>query len=321
MAAPPRLGVLINRFGGRDRRALRNLRAALAEAGDRVVVRESESARRCSGALDALLAESVAAIAIAGGDGTLHHAITHLLNRVPGAPLPPLAVLPTGTTNVTARDIGASMSPANELSALLTRIAPERLPSGLVARRVMAVRIGEETVPRYSLMGGGAGIYQGTVLIRRHLRRWGARGALGPIAGMIRMIGPLMMGRNPIQPIAAAITADGVSLSPSSYLAILLSSLHTLSPGVTPFWGTGPGGLRLTLVRQAPRHFARAMWPALRGREGRFTTAANGYASLNAQSIEIRMTGGFVLDGEILELREDQPLRVTAGPELTFLRG
>src|SRR6202007_1083157 len=88
VAAAPRLGVLLNRFGGRDRRALRHLRAALAEAGDRVVVRESESARRCGDALEALLAEGVVAIAVAGGDGTIHHAITWLLNRSPGMPLP-----------------------------------------------------------------------------------------------------------------------------------------------------------------------------------------------------------------------------------------
>lgn len=321
MAAAPRLGVLLNRFGGRDRRALRRLRTALAEAGGRVVVHESESARRCGDALEALLGEGVAVIAVAGGDGTLHHAISYLLGRAPDSPLPPLAILPTGTTNVAAHDIGANMSPAGELRALLTRVAPERLPSGLVTRRSMAVRIGDAVVPRYGLMGGGAGIYQGTVLIRRHLRRWGARGQLGPIAGMTRMIGPLLIGRNPITPVEANISADATALPPACYLLILLSTLHSLSPGVTPFWGTGAGALRLTLVRKQPRHFARAIWPALGGRPGMLTTPENGYISLNADSLEIRMNGGFVLDGEILELREDQPVRITAGPELTFLRG
>jgi len=321
VAAPPRLGVLINRFGGRDRRVLRRLRAALAEAGDRVVVRESESARRCGGALDALLAEDVVAIAVAGGDGTLHHAITYLLNRAPGAPLPPLAILPTGTTNVAAHDIGANMSPAGELGALLARIHHDSLPSGIVVRHSMAVWIGDAVAPRYGLMGGGAGIYQGTVLIRRHLRRWGARGALGPIAGMTRMIGPLLIGRNPITPIGAGIRTNATALPPAHYLLILLSTLHSLSPGVAPFWGAGLGALRLTLVREAPQRFARAIWSALRGRPGALTTPENGYISLNADDIEIRMNGGFVLDGEILELREDQPVRVSAGPELAFLRG
>lgn len=321
MAVPPRLGVLINRFGGRDRRVLRRLRGALAEAGERVVVRESESARRCGGALESLLAEGVVAIAVAGGDGTLHHAITYLLNRPSGAPLPSLAILPTGTTNVAAHDIGASMSPTRELQALLVRITRDRVPSGIVTRRAMAVRIGEDAAPRYSLMGGGAGIYQGTVLIRRQLRRLGARGALGPIAGMVRMIGPLLIGRNPIMPVAAAISIDATPLPPARYLSILLSTLHSLSPGVKPFWGSGSGELRITLVRESPRHFMRAVWPALRGRQGTVTTPDNGYISVNADVIEIRMNGGFVLDGEILELRMDQPLRVTTGPEVLFLRG
>ena len=321
MAAPPRLGVLLNRFGGRDRRALRRLRAALAEAGDRVIVRESESARRCGDALEALLAEGVVAIAVAGGDGTVHHAITWLLNRPPGTPLPPLAILPTGTTNVTAHDIRADMSPARELRGLLDRILRERIPSGLVPRRTMAVRLGDEVAPRYSLMGGAAGIYQGTVLIRRHLRRLGARGALGPIAGMVRMIAPLLVGRNSIEPVASGITADAIPLPPARYVLILLSTLHSLSPGVSPFWGSGPGALRLTLVREQPRRFVRAVWPGLRGRQGSATTPENGYLSLNADVLEIRMNGGFVLDGEILEVREDQPVRVTTGPELLFLRG
>jgi diacylglycerol kinase family enzyme len=313
--------VLLNRFGGRDRRSLRRLRTALAEAGDRVVVRESESARRCGDALEALLAEGVVAIAVAGGDGTVHHAITWLLNRAPGAALPPLAILPTGTTNVTAHDIRADMSPARELNGLLDRILHDRIASGLVPRRTMAVRVGDEAMPRYSLMAGGAGIYQGTVLIRRHLRRWGARGALGPIAGMVRMIGPFLIGRNPIAPVAASITTDATELPSARYVLILLSTLHSLSPGVSPFWGSGAGALRLSLVREAPRHFARAIWPALRGRPGSATTPENGFLSLNADALEIRMSGGFVLDGEILELREDQPVRVATGPELLFLRG
>lgn len=320
MAAPQRLGVLLNRFGGRDRRALRHLRTALAEAGDRVVVRESESARRCGVALEALLAEGVVAIAVAGGDGTVHHAITWLLNRSPGAPLPPLAILPTGTTNVTAHDIRANMSPAGELRGLLDRIRQDRIPSGLVTRHTMVVRVGDETTSRYSLMGGAAGIYQGTVLIRRHLRRLGARGMLGPIAGMARMFAPLLVGRNPLTPVSADITADGTPLAPARYILILLSTLQSLSPGVMPFWGSGTGALRLTLVRESPRHFARVVWPALRGRPGPAATPENGYVSLNTGALEIRMTGGFVLDGEILELREDQPLRVTTGPELVFLR-
>lgn len=321
MTAPPRLGVLLNRFGGRDRRALRRLLSALAAAGDRVVVRESESARRCGDALEALLADGVVAIAVAGGDGTIHHAITYLLSRPAGDPLPPLAILPTGTTNVTAHDIGASMSPARELRGLLLRIARGTLPAGLATRHAMAIRIGDEGTPRYGLMGGGAGIYQGTVLIRRHLRRLGARGALGPLAGMARMLGPLLIGRNPTEPVGATVTVDGTTLPPVRYLAILLSSLHSLSPGVTPFWGTGPGPLRLTLVREAPRRFVRAVWPALRGRAGTETTPENGYISLNADAIEIRMNGGFVLDGEILALHEAQPVRVGVGPQIVFVRG
>ena len=320
MAAAPRLGVLLNRFGGRDRRALRRLRAALAQAGERVVVRESESARRCGDALESLLAQDVVAVAVAGGDGTVHHAITWLLNRAPGATLPPLAILPTGTTNVTAHDIRADMSPAGELRGLLDRISCGGIASGLVARRTMAVQVGDDTAPRYSLMGGAAGVYQGTVLIRRHLRRLGARGALGPIAGMARMIGPLLIGHSPIAPVAASIAADAIPLPNARYVSILVSTLHSLSPGVSPFWGSGPGAVRLTLVREAPRHFARAVWPALRGRASPLTTPENGYISLNVGSLELCMSGGFVLDGEILELREDQPMRVTAGPELLFLR-
>ncbi|MBX3501119.1 MAG: hypothetical protein KF889_16890 [Alphaproteobacteria bacterium] len=321
MTVAPRLGVLLNRFGGRDRRALRRLQAALTEAGGRVVVRQSESARRCGDALESLLAEDVAALAVAGGDGTVHHAITYLLNRPRGAPLPPLAILPTGTTNVAAHDIGASMSATRELRALLDRILHRRESAGLMSRHTMAVRIGDEAAPRHSLMGGAAGVYQGTVLIRRRLRRLGARGALGPIAGMARMIGPLVLGRNPIQPVAVAIAADGSSLPAVPYIAVLLSTLHSLSPGVSPFWGRGAGVLRLTLVRESPRCFARAVWPALQGRQGAATTPENGYVSLNADALQIRMNGGFVLDGEILELSEDRPMTIAAGPQLMFLRG
>jgi hypothetical protein len=185
----------------------------------------------------------------------------------------------------------------------------------------MAVSWQGKAMPSYGLFGGGAGIHQGTLMSRRSVDRLGMRDAAGPIAGLMGLVGPLMIGRNPIRPVAAGIVHDGVVQDRRDYIAIAVSTMERLILGLSPFWGTGPGAIRLTTVAARPKRFSRVALPLLSGRPPPDATPENGYRSVNARHVEIDMTGGFVLDGEMFELEAGRPMRVDTGPEITFVRG
>jgi hypothetical protein len=321
VASPaPTIGVVINRKSGRNRAGLGDLRNLIVQSPE-VVARETSDRAEAAEALREFNARGVEVVAVAGGDGTLQRVFGLLYNeRIFDTP-PLLGVLPGGTTNMIGYDIGAARKPAKELAALLARARTGRLGEGRVQRRLIAVHRPDRPRPSYGLFGGGAGIHQGTMISRRSVDRIGMRDAAGPLTGLLGLVGPLMIGRNPIKPVPANISHDQVVRERRDYIAILVTTMDRLILNICPFWGTGPGAIRLTTVTAKPRRFSRLILPLLMGRPPPEATPANGYSSVNAEHVEIDMTGGFVLDGEMFELEAGRPLRLDTGPEVTFVRG
>ena len=173
--------------------------------------------------------------------------------------------------------------------------------------------------PAYGLFFGAAGVVQGTLLSRRSVDRIGMRDSAGPLTGLLSLAGPMLLGRNPVRPVAARVVLDGETLPAARYLALAATTMHRLSLGIDPFWGTGPGAIKVTLVREHPRRLARVLWPALHGRRHPDLTPENGYISRNVDALEVEIAERVVLDGEFYQAEPGAPLSVTAGPALTFV--
>jgi len=101
--------------GSRNRGRMRRFAVALAGIGLRVAVRQT----RCAGDAEVLAASLHAGgdglLCIAGGDGTINEAINGL-----AAPMPTVALLPLGTANVLAAELGLPSDPAR-LAAVVAR--------------------------------------------------------------------------------------------------------------------------------------------------------------------------------------------------------
>lgn len=106
---------------------------AAAGAEGRATVAEGEALSR---ALDAAFASDAEAILVGGGDGTIIAAAERLLaeGRAGGA-CRPLGIVPLGTANLLARDLGIPLSPEAALPALLAGTT-RRIDVGLVNGRI-----------------------------------------------------------------------------------------------------------------------------------------------------------------------------------------
>src|SRR5688500_19870745 len=95
---------------------------------------EVEEADQIGEAMRTIARIEPAVLAINGGDGTVQAVLTELHNGGHfGAGAPPVAVLPSGKTNLIALDLGARGDPVEALDKLLT-IARADLAPHLVAR-------------------------------------------------------------------------------------------------------------------------------------------------------------------------------------------
>ncbi len=143
-AAPSSVLLVVNPVAGQRRHGLVNgVVAHLRRNGATVDVVETaapgdarRAAERCDGRRYGILA-------IAGGDGTVNEAVNGLVDRGGAAPAPLLAIVPLGTANVLAHELGLGFSAAAVARTILAgqavplhpgEVRPDADPDGLPRR-------------------------------------------------------------------------------------------------------------------------------------------------------------------------------------------
>ncbi len=102
-----RVLVVFNPIAGRRRRSrYEAVIAALEKLGCRITIRETRCRGDAQAFAGAVLRDEFDVIAVAGGDGTINEVANGL-----GPAAPPLAVIPLGTANVLAAEIGLPIDP------------------------------------------------------------------------------------------------------------------------------------------------------------------------------------------------------------------
>jgi diacylglycerol kinase (ATP) len=309
-----RLAVLSNANGGGGRRRRRVMRVLDATAGVTHVV--THSVDEVPAALDALLAARPAALAVHGGDGTLQTLLTEWTRRDDGAALPPLAVLPGGTTNMSARDLSGPGGLLRQLRGYLALrdVPPERWRT--VDRPALAVVSADGERHAGLFLGLGA-VVRGVELWQRALRRRARAGDWGVSVAVARAAWGLMR-RHPAYaaPVQVGIAIDGGAVEGADVSALMVTALRGLVLGMRPYWGKGAGPLACTWMEErAARpalHLPRALW----GRGGRIPPDA-GFHSRSATRVRLDVDAPWLLDGEVLPAAG--PLELEATPPLRFV--
>ncbi|MEE9140116.1 MAG: YegS/Rv2252/BmrU family lipid kinase [Alphaproteobacteria bacterium] len=115
--------------GARSRRRYRAVLAALEARGCRVTVRETRRRGHAEAIAADARAEDFDVLAVAGGDGTVNEAVNGL-----GPASPPLGVIPLGTANSLAFEIGLGLASAR-IARTLAECPPVPVPVGQVDGR------------------------------------------------------------------------------------------------------------------------------------------------------------------------------------------
>jgi len=320
--------LIISNATARARHRVPAIRKVLPESGALV-----HSVTRQAGELAALVGhdrwQPEDLLVVNGGDGSVQHVLTHLLNHCPPTRLPRLACLPGGTTNMTAFDINAHRSFRRCLGTL-GRVAaadPHRCPTAPrpvvrvlpqtdeVGARGEDVARGEEA--RYGLFFGTGTIVQGIEYFHQRVRPSGGRHELGAGVAMARALWGILRGQPPFaEPLRMSVLAAGL-LAPGADAAcsngdapgweplavrlLLVTALDRLFLGMRPYWsdGAADGALRATLVESRAPRLMRSMPRLLRGRPGPAMTPATGYHSGRTDEVRLRFRGSYTLDGEL----------------------
>jgi diacylglycerol kinase family enzyme len=313
------IAVISNPRSGHNRRHFAEIAAALAARPEvRHFVTASE--KELPDILAELHRHPPALLVVNGGDGTAA-AVFGALDALPAERRPPLALLPAGTANMTAGDVGIRGSLRAALRRLLAWMEAPVGAGTLVERSVLRVEAGGQA-PRYGMFLGAGLIMAGTEYAHRALHARGLRDDFSLGLGLLRTLWGLAR-REPdfrrSQPLALAF--DGVARREYDALILAVSTLERLFLGIRPFWGGEDGPLALSLIETRAPRLLRNFPGLLRGRPGAGATPAAGYHSHRARDLALTLDGACNLDGEILQASSALgPLRVSAAGPLRFLR-
>ena len=138
----PRVALLSNPRSTGNIAQLPRIREYCAEHPD-IFHYEVEHASQIGEAMKVIARIQPKVLAINGGDGTVQAALTELYNGGHfGDEPPPVAVLPSGKTNLIAFDLGARSDPIETLERLI-ELARTDLKPHTVARELIALRHGD----------------------------------------------------------------------------------------------------------------------------------------------------------------------------------
>ena len=246
---------------------------------------------------------------IEGGDGTVRTVLTAMLNSYDKSQiLPAVSILPRGTTNQIASNLGVK-KPADIKSIFKGNYHAIAMPMVKIKSKAFKTQYG-------FLFSTGALPY----VSRFTQDKINAKG----IGGGTAVIGAVVK----------AVTSDKTDLMPArkhrlkgkigdhiilnhkgAALGTVMTTLPTLILGLDPFWGKEDAPLRLTFAEAESSKLGRNIAGLWAGKKQ--NRSADGYHSHNLHKLTLRTKAPATLDGDFLDI-SGQKLRISTSRPVTF---
>ena len=316
-----RVGILNNPLSGRNKRKPNLFQGVLAQHPE-VAKAEIHTPTDILEALKIFSQEQVECVVVNGGDGTIQATMGALFHHHPFESMPSLALLPAGTANLMAGDVGLGKFESKTLKQFLAEAQSSHPKIVTETRPILRIRFPEEREPLHGMFFGAGAIYHGTQLGLQTKQSIGRLGEWGAGLILLKFLFALATGsRKGLNPISARVAAGEKSSTEEEYLVLLVTTLDRLFLGMKPFWSNNLGPLRYTSLRVPYRHLWRVLPSVLRGKSHQLASLHHGYRSDNFFEIHLSFDSGFVLDGEVYaSSKPKDPLILDSPGELSFVR-
>ena len=320
--ARTRIALLSNPKSTGNLAQLPRIRAFCADHPD-IFHYEVEKADQVGTALETIARVRPRMLVINGGDGTVQAALTELYNGGHfGSEPPPVAVLPSGKTNLIALDLGSQGDPIVALEKLM-EIAQADLSPHIVARELIALRCGAgEQMPVIGMFLGGAGLADTMLYCREKIYPLGLPNGVSHAITALAMLAQLLLRLKasflPPNPSPVAVSwRNSQSLSGRfSLLAVTTLDKVLMSGELT---GRTRGALKLLAIEERPASMLRAFVATLAGKLGHSKMRGVHFEQSDEISIEGE-SSKVILDGETFRAEIGSPIFLKLAHPLSFVR-
>ena len=286
---------------------------------------ELEHASQIGEAMKSIARIGPKVLAINGGDGTVQAALTELYNggHFGDAP-PPVAVLPSGKTNLIALDLGARGDPVQTLERLIDLARNDDLASYTVARELIALRHGDEdNRPVIGMFLGGAGLADTMLYCRNKIYPLGLPNGIAHVLTAVAFLLKVFFGMKAdflppdAKPLELSVREKESKLSGRfSLLAVTTLEKMLLT---SPFKGQRPGSLKLLAIEHGPSSMMGAIAAHISGKLGRQKVRGVHFEEADEITIESD-NSSVILDGETFSAQSGSPINLRPAQPLSFVK-
>jgi diacylglycerol kinase family enzyme len=287
-----------------------------------IEVRVLERFEQIEGFVQDMAQAGISDLFISSGDGTIQEVLTLIAERKHFATPPRISLLPHGTTNLSANDVGFRSHSIEAQAAFLNALDARDTCS---RNTIRCANPGDGKVRHGMFVGTGA-VAVATRYCQQAFNAHGVKGqwaVAGTVLTALRKY--LLSAPNPDdesrfdRPYPITVEADGKRYAEGQQLMQMSTTLDRLALNTNPFWGGGTAAIRTTVIPYPVPSAARWMLPVMYGGETR--ASPPGSVSFRSDALQVTSQSYFVIDGEFFDPPSEGPLRLEAGPAFTFVRG
>jgi hypothetical protein len=285
-----------------------------------VLRRETSASQSVPDAVAEFADEGVDVLILNGGDGTVHRALTEILAGSYNGWRPMLAPTRCGRTNMIALDLGTGRNPAASVRRVIEAARAGNLEERVLERHAIGAEISGQL--EYGMFFGVGVLYRAIQLTHRSFPEGRAQGVFGGAVMAATLITRLLAGDSSgvLDPDKIQISLDREVISSDEFQLVLATTLNRLILGLNPFFGSGPGPLRVSALAKDSHRLSRALPGLLRGSPPRWATPEEGYTSRNVREAAFQLDCGIAFDGEMFAPEPGRVLRVHTSEPLRFVR-
>jgi hypothetical protein len=263
-------------------------------------------------------------LVINGGDGTVQATLTELYNGGHfGEQPPPVAVLPSGKTNLIALDLGASGDPIDTLERLIELARNDDLARYTVPRELIALRRpGSADRPVIGMFLGGAGLAETMLYCRNKIYPLGLPNSISHALTAIAYIAQLLLKlKSSLLPARATTTEIVFPERERISGRFALLAVTTLNKMLlsNELGGEGRGPLKVVAIEERPWTVLRALLAGLTG--GYKGKKMRGFHFEEGDQVTIEgERSRLILDGETFHAESGSPIHLMPAPPLSFVK-
>jgi len=318
---PQHAGVIINPLAGRGNGKGQALADTLkGDAG--ISLHLLERFEHLEGVIDDMARDRVTDLFISSGDGTIQEILTLIAERGGFPVLPRICLLPHGTTNLSANDLGFRSSSIAAQAHFVRNLNA----TALVSRNTIRCANPGDGKVRHGMFVGTGAIAVATRHCQQAFNDQGVKGQWAVAKTLMAAVGKyLFSAPDPAdqsrfdRPYAISVEAGGRRIADGMQLLHMSTTLDTLLLRSHPFWGGKTAPIRTTVLPYPVPSVLRWMLPIMYGGENH--AAPEGAVSFSSDSLAVSSEAIFVIDGEFFPPPAGEALRLETGPLFTFVRG